>query len=232
MKFEKIKIMKKIIFPELKEYNEEVLPIQDSPRLKRTIIRMQTLLSTYNIPIDTNTFVNKQTIDFGLATSEIENHIGKLVRQYSENRQEEILKQVFHYIHFWGGITGRGVYVQKGGFEKNFKLENYKKIVDKMIFLKQDTLCEDLKEIEKLFISIPNVGVAYGTKHLKFWSFYANKEKIDLPILDSILTIRLLYRCNPTWKDYYPYVIQMQEEAKNRKISVTALERTLYNEFN
>ena len=119
--------MKKIIFPELKEYNEEVLPIQDSPRLKRTIIRMQTLLSTYNIPIDTNTFVNKQTIDFGLATSEIENHIGKLVRQYSENLQEEILKQVFHYIHFWGGITGRGVYVQKGGFEKNFKLENYKK---------------------------------------------------------------------------------------------------------
>jgi hypothetical protein len=90
VKFEKIKILKKIIFPELKEYNEEVLPIQDSPRLKRTIIRMQTLLSTYNIPIDTNTFVNKQTIDFGLATSEIENHIGKLVRQYSENRQEEM----------------------------------------------------------------------------------------------------------------------------------------------
>ena len=232
MKFEKIKIMKKIIFPELKEYNEEVLPIQDSPRLKRTIIRMQTLLSTYNIPIDTNTFVNKQTIDFGLATSEIENHISKLIRQYSENRQEEILIQVFHYIHFWGGITGRGVYVQKGGFEENFKLETYKKIVDKIILVNQDTLSEDLKKIENLFISIPFIGVAYGTKHLRFWSINANKNNIQLPILDRIISRNLLKTPYFAWRHYYSYVKQMQEEAMKRKVSVTALERLLYNKFN
>lgn len=220
-----------IIFPEL-NYHKEILPIQNSDRLKSSITKMKTLLNSCNITIETNRFVNEQTIDFGEALQNIENQIKTLILQYSEKPDNEILKQVFHYIHFWGGITGRGIYVQKGGFEENFKLETYKEIVEKIKTLKQDTLCEDLKEIEKLIVTIPFIGVAYGTKHLKFWSLYINQEKIDLPILDSILTIRLLYKCNPTWKDYYPYVIQMQEEAKKRKVSVTALERALYNKFN
>ncbi len=223
--------MKKIIFPEL-NYSEELLPIQNSDRLKSSIMKMNTLFVNYNIPIDTNRFVSEQTIDFGEVLENIENHIGYLIRQYSEKPEDEILKQVFHYIHFWGGITGRGIYVKNGGFFKNFNINTYKEIVYKIKVLKQETLCEDLKEIEKLIVAIPFIGVGYGTKHLKFWSLYVNQEKIDLPVLDSILTIRLLYKCNPTWKDYYQYVIQMQEEAKKRKISVTALERALYNEFN
>jgi len=220
-----------IIFPELNCIGE-LLPIQNSNRLKKSIKGMLTIFKTYNITIDTNRFINEQTIDFGKATLEIENHISLLIKDYLTDENDTKLIEIFHYIHFWGGITGRLIYVKKGGFYKNFSVKTYKAIVDKIKVLEQDTLCKNLKEIEKLFSSIPFIGVAYGTKHLRFWSITANKKDIQLPILDSILTIRLLYKCNPTWKDYYPYVIQMQEKAKNLKTSVTALERALYNEFN
>lgn len=224
--------MKKIIFPKLKEYKEEVSLIQDSNRLNSSITKMKTLLNSYNITIDTETFINEKTIDFGEALQNIENHIKTLILQYSKNPKDETLIQVFHYIHFWGGITGRGIYVKNGGFCNNFNINTYRTIVEKIIDLKQDTLHRGIEEIVILFKSINQLGVSFSTKHLKFWSLNANKENIDLPVLDSILTIRLLYKCNPTWTDYYPYVIQMQEEANNRKVSVTALERALYNKFN
>jgi hypothetical protein len=224
--------MKKIIFPEFTEYPKESLPIQNSIRLRKSIRGILTIFNTYKITIDTNTFVNPQTIDFGEALQNIENHIKTLILHYSKNQEDETLKEIFHYIHFWGGVTGRNIYTINGGFENNFNIDTYKKIVEKTIYLKQETLYEDLKQIEKWFMSIPQLGVAFGTKHLRFWSINANENKIELPILDSILTIRLLYKCNPTWNNYYPYVIQMQEEAKNRKVSVTKLERALYNKFN
>jgi hypothetical protein len=104
--------------------------------------------------------------------------------------------------------------------------------VNKIIVLKQDTLCNDLKEIEKLIVSIPYLGVAYGTKHLRFWSIYANQNNIELPILDSIIAKKLLKKPYFAWRHYCPYVKQMQEEAMKRKVSVTALERLLYNKFN
>jgi hypothetical protein len=194
---------------------------------------MLTIFKTYDITIDTNRFVNEQTIDFGEALQNIENQIKILILQYSEKPDDKILKQVFHYIHFWGGNTGRGIYVQKGGFKENFKLKTYKEIVEKIKTLKQDTLSEDLKEIEKLIVTIPFIGVAYGTKHLRFWSIYANKNGIELPILDSVIAKNLLNNqkyC--AWRHYCSYVKQMLEETKKRKVSVTALERALYNKFN
>jgi hypothetical protein len=224
--------MKKIIFPEFTEYPKESLPIQNSIRLRKSIRGILTIFNTYKITIDTNTFVNPQTIDFGEALQNIENHIKTLILHYSKNQEDEILKEIFHYIHFWGGVTGRGIYVQKGGFEMNFKIDTYKEIVDKIIVLKQDTLCEDLKEIEKLFISIPYIGVAYGTKHLRFWSINANENKIELPILDSIISKNILITPYFAWRHYCSYVIQMQKEAKKSSVSVSALERALYNKFN
>ncbi|MGV1011064.1 MAG: hypothetical protein ACOYBS_01345 [Flavobacterium sp.] len=224
--------MKKLIFPVVKEYKEEVSLIQDSNRLKSSITKMKTLLNSCNITIDTNRFVNEQTIDFGEALQNIENHINTLILQYSKNPKDETLIQVFHYIHFWGGITGRGIYVKNGGFDNNFNINTYRTIVEKIIDLKQDTLCEDLKEIEKLFITLPFIGVAYGTKHMRFWSITSNKNKIELPILDSIIAKNMFDTKYFAWRHYCSYAKQMQEEAKKRKVSVTALERTLYNEFN
>jgi hypothetical protein len=220
-----------IIFPEL-NCNGKLLPIQNSERLKKSIKGMLTIFKTYNIKIDTNRFINEQTIDFGKATLEIEVHISSLINGYLIDENDNKLIDIFHYIHFWGGITGRLIYVKKGGFAKNFNVKTYKAIVDKIKVLKQDTLCEDLKEIEKLFISFPYIGVAYGTKHLRFWSITSNKNKIELPILDSIIAKNMFDTKYFAWRHYCSYVIQMREEAINRKVSVTAFERQLYNHFN
>lgn len=224
--------MKKLIFPELKYYSETVVPITDSERLKKSIKGMLTLFRTKDISIGQDKFINGQTEDFGEATLKIEKHIGDLIQEYCKNKTDEKLVEIFHYIHLWGGITGRNIYVRKGGFENNFKLDDYKKIVEKIIDLKQATLETDLKEIEKLFMSIPFIGVAYGTKHLRFWSINTNKNNIQLPILDRVISIGLFDTPYCAWRHYYSYVQQMLEEAEKRNISITALERTLYNEFN
>jgi hypothetical protein len=184
--------MNKITFPKLNYYSESVIPITDSERLKKSIKGMLTLFKTKDISIGQDKFINGQTEDFGNATLEIEKHISDLIQEYFKNKTDEKLVEIFHYIHLWGGITGRNIYVQKGGFENNFKLDYYKKIVDKIIDLKQATLETDLKEIEKLFISIPYIGVAYGTKHLRFWSINTNKNNIHLPVLDRVISIGLL----------------------------------------
>lgn len=228
----KILLMKKITFPELNDYSETVVPITDSERLKKSIKGMLTLFKTKDISIGQDKFINGQTEDFGEATLKIENHIGDLVQEYCKNKSDKKLIEIFHYIHLWGGITGRGIYVRNGGFDNNISIEIYKTIVEKIISLQQETLETDLKEIEKLFISIPYIGVAYGTKHLRFWSLNANKNNIHLPVLDRVISIGLLNTPYCAWRQYYSYVKQIQEEAEKRKISITALERTLYNEFN
>jgi hypothetical protein len=224
--------MKKITFPELNNYSDDLNPITNSDRLKKSIKGMLTLFKTQDISIGQAEFIDDQTEDYGNATLEIEKHIGWLIQEYCKNKSDKKLVDIFHYIHLWGGITGRGIYVRNGGFENNFKLDYYKTIVEKIIVLKQASLETDLKEIEKLFISIPFIGVAYGTKHLRFWSINANKSSIQLPILDRVISNGLLNTPYCAWRHYYSYVKQMQEEAEKRKISITALERTLYNEFN
>lgn len=224
--------MKKITFPELNDYSEIIAPITDSVRLRKSIKGILTLFKTYSISIGQEEFINDQTEDFGNATLKIEKHIGELIQEYCKNKTDEKLVEIFHYIHLWGGITGRFIYLRNGGFDNNFSIEIYKTIVEKIIALQLDTLEYDLKVIKKLFISIPFIGVAYGTKHIRFWSIYANKNNIHLPVLDRIISIGLFDTSYCAWRHYYPYVKQMLEEAEKRKISITALERTLYNEFN
>lgn len=180
--------MKKITFPELNNYSDDLNPITNSDRLKKSIKGMLTLFKTQDISIGQAEFIDDQTEDYGNATLEIEKHIGWLIQEYCKNKSDKKLVDIFHYIHLWGGITGRGIYVRNGGFENNFKLDYYKAIVEKIIVLKQASLETDLKEIEKLFISIPFIGVAYGTKHLRFWSINANKSSIQLPILDRVIS--------------------------------------------
>lgn len=224
--------MKKITFPELNNYSDDLNPITNSDRLKKSIKGMLTLFKTQDISIGQAEFIDNQTEDYGNATLEIEKHIGDLIKKYCNEPNSDLLKTIFHYIQLWGGITGRNIYVRNGGFENNFKLDYYKSIVEKIIVLKQDTLESDLKVIEEQFTQIPHIGVAYGTKHIRFWSINANKNSIQLPILDRVISIGLLNTPYCAWRHYYTYVKQMQEEAEKRNISITALERTLYNKLN
>lgn len=221
----------KIIFPDL-TYSNEVQLLINSAKMQKSITGIKTILNRLGYFTNADELFENNPDDYASALARTENRIKLLIKDYKKSKSDDKLLTIFHHIHFWGGITGRNIYTRNGGFKNNFNIDTYKKIVEKTIYLKQETINEDLKQIADWFMSIPQLGVAFGTKHLRFWSINANENKIELPVLDSILTIRLLYKCNPTWKDYRSYVKQMQEEAKKRSLPVTALERALYNEFN
>lgn len=221
-----------IDFPKIRTFPKKLVPIEHSQRLKLTIIRMKTLFTNNRIKINTDSFIPNNDVDFGNATFEIENHIGNLIKEYIKVNDENKLIEVFHFIHFWGGITGRNIYVKNGGFDKNFNLEAYKKIVYMLIVLNEENISKDLKDIQLLFKHIPNIGLSYASKHMRFWSMYANEKNIELPILDSIIAKGLFNTNNFDWRHYCPYVIEMRNFAKEKKTTVTILERELYNYFN
>ena len=221
-----------IEFPNIKNFPKKINPLEHSQRLKLTITRMQTTFTNRGININTKFFIPNENIDFGKATFEIENHIGNLIREYVKNNDDNKLIEIFHFIQFWGGITGRNIYVKNGGFENNFNIETYKKIVHILIVLNEENICKDLNKIQFLFESIPNIGLSYASKHICFWSKNANINNIELPILDSILANRLLKTKYFAWRHYCPYVIEMRKIAKDKNTTVNILERELYNYFN
>jgi hypothetical protein len=220
-----------IEFPNLNSFPKKINPLEHSQRLKLTITRMQTTFTNRGININTKFFIPNENIDFGKATFEIERHIEKLIKEYVYINDDNKLIEIFHFIQFWGGITGRNIYVKNGGFENNFTLDAYKAIVEIAININPETCKDDLKKVEVLSKQIKNIGISFTTKHLSFWSRFTNKYNFILPVLDSTLSLNLLYKCNPSWKDYRQYVEQMQIEASKKNTTVTILERELYNYF-
>lgn len=222
----------KIEFPQIHSFPEKMNPIEHSQRLKLTIIRMKTLFTKKNIEINSDSFIPNNDIDFGKATFKIENHIGNLISEYVKVNDDNKLIEIFHLIHFWGGITGRNIYVKNGGFDNNFNLEAYKKVVHILIVLNEENICKDLKEIQILFKHIHNIGISYSSKHMRFWTKNANQNNIELPILDSIIANGLFITKYYDWRHYCPYVIKMRNFAKESKTTISILERELYNYFN
>lgn len=221
-----------IDFPKITSFPKKLVPIEHSQRLKMTIIRMKTLFIKKNIKINSNLFLPNNDIDFGKVTFDIETHIGNLISEYLKVNDDNKLIEIFHFIQLWGGFTGRNIYVKNGGFENNFNIEIYKKIVNILIVLKEENLCKDLKEIQILFCQIPNIGLSFASKHMHFWSKNANENNIELPILDSIIANGLFKSNYFNWRHYYPYVVEMRNFAYKHKTTVGVLERELYNYFN
>jgi hypothetical protein len=87
---------------------------------------------------------------------------------------EECLKKIFIYIHVWGGIAGRNIFVMGKNFEGNFKPKTYKCAID---LLRNKKIGEALKKLN----SIAYLGTSFSTKHIHFWSLG------ELPIYDSVI---------------------------------------------
>lgn len=222
----------KIEFPHINNFPKKISLLKDSERLRLSISRMKTLQENKNIVIHTHSFIPNNDIDFGQATFEIESHIERLIKEYVYSNDNNKLIEIFHFIQLWGGITGRNIYVKNGGFENNFSLGTYKAIIEIATNINQETRKADLKKVELLSKQIKNIGISFTTKHLSFWTRFTNKHHFILPVLDSTLSLNLMYKCNPTWNDYKHYVEQMQKEASINNTTVTILERELYNYFN
>lgn len=221
-----------ITFPELPNYPNELVLLQDTDRLRNSSKSIATFFKNRELPVDYKSLFENEPDNYPMAVQRMEDRIAGLIKKYLNNPTDNNLILIFHHIQFWGGSSGRNIYNKNGGFEKNFDIKTYKKIIEKTIHLSKDNLCKELNEIAKLFISIPQLGISFSTKHLRFWSLNANKNKFELPIMDSIIADELLKnRKYLAWKYYCSYVKQMQEEANKRKVTVTNLERLLFNYY-
>ena len=221
-----------ITFPELQYYRNELVLLKDSDRLRKSSKSIATFFRNKELHVDYESLFENGPDNYPMAVQRMEDRIAGYIKEYLNNPTDNNLISVFHHIQFWGGTYGKNIYARNGGFDNNFKIDIYKHIIEKTIHLSQDNLCNELNEIEKLFNSIPQLGISFGTKHLRFWSLNANKNKIELPIMDSVIADELLKnRKYLAWKYYCSYVKQMQEEANKRKVSVTNLERLLFNDF-
>jgi len=117
---------------------------------------------------------------------------GELVSKIDENinatkgnnneQDDESLLQTFDLIHAWGGKMGRSPYVRRDKHGRSSR-ENFLEWID---FYKQGIKLiqeDDPQSALSEFCKIPQIGMSFGSKHLRFWGGY--------PILDTRMWLLL-----------------------------------------
>ena len=69
-----------------------------------------------------------------------QSRIYTLINEFNGSANCETLCEIFHYIQLWGGVSGRNIYVMNGGFENNFRIDQY---------LSLTRICKELKAVFK-----------------------------------------------------------------------------------
>ena len=107
--------------------------------------------------------------------SKIEENINAIKRDINEHADTNLL-QTFDLIHAWGGKMGRSPYVKRDeqGRSSRDKFSDWINLYKQGIQLAQKK--DPLSALSE-FCKIPQIGVSFGSKHLRFWGGY--------PILDT-----------------------------------------------
>lgn len=168
---------------------------------------------------------------------ELEYAIFELIDSYQEN--DDTLEKIFHLIQIWGGRTGRWIYI-KQVFHWTDIEPLYRSFVDYFRALNtidEDTLNGSYTTIETFWRSLHHVhykgmGIAFITKHSRFW-MHKNLPDRMLPIYDSTFSHNVMGKGrNARLKDLIDYWRAMITKAEKEDVSLTALERQLFNYFN
>ena len=165
--------------------------------------------------------------------NDLEQHIFKLVRDYSETDSDnETLLMVFHLIQIWGGYSGNHIYLDnETGFNWDEIKEPYKELVHSCISITEDVTDEKAREgvfnaICKFNEEISNIGISFITKHTRFWT--SKKLGVNmLPIYDSIMAAYHKKNGKKPWniKNYWAWMISQRHEGE----SLADTERRLFN---
>ena len=180
--------------------------------------------------------------------SEVEYYLFKKINTFydvSKIDDNEII-DVFHKIQCWGGRGGRRIY-QGEGFNENFKLDVYKKVVNNCLTLDLDTdwvneVSEWTFDLHEIF----GIRTSFSTKHIRFWLYKKLKDNTP-PILDEVIQgkkdktgmwisgLNFYNQDNPIdrykKKDLKRYWVEMIKKSKEENISLLDLERILFNHF-
>lgn len=141
-----------------------------------------------------------------------------ILKWWQEQENDELLVRIFILIQFWGGNTGRNIFVRGGGFNKNFHIKHYKKAIHNL-----DNPSLAVGHIN----GIKNFGTSFATKHLHFWSAGTNNQ---YPIFDSVIS-RLMYGRNVTQNKnrYIQFYHEMHAYASEKGVTCNVIERSLFN---
>lgn len=162
---------------------------------------------------------------------DLEDDIAGLTCRWSRDRDDDLLQEVFHKIQIWGGEHGRYIYVQGPAFDWAEIGEPYRKLVEAC--LEDGRTYGSLARKAKGFNSAMKdqgrrLGMSFITKHMHFWSAVLRGDNA-LPIFDEIMARGL--RIRPKWENLETYWQCMEDKALAERVSISALERQLFNYF-
>jgi hypothetical protein len=233
-----------LCFPQL-VWSDKVVPLVASSRLSDSIHRMCTILRGVNLdPIasrigsarEVQKFSNKE---FGVQVEKLGAEIrGKIKDVKGEKKfSESAMREIFHLVQLWGGVSARNIYVLGGGFEVNWDYEAYCSIADLCMTANSDNCRETVSSILPLVNKIDNWGLAFASKHCSFW----NGASADphLPIFDRVLCEGLFGVGYPNAKTrmkfsneiYCQFIAGLFDCKRLSNASIPSIERSLFNFF-
>lgn len=213
--------------PELDMNTPPVLA--DSPRLKKSIKGMFTIMCNKGFEQAVRDFDACADDDFAVKTQALERSIESKIKLYfNRPRSDDAIREVFHLIQLWGGVAGRGIYNQDGGFAKNFDCDAYKSLID--VALNPDPCREkNIQRAEKATNEIRYFGISFSTKHLRFWSLFGCDG--SFAIYDRVMAKGCFGRKSPLWSHYGEYISGLKEVAEKQRVTINEIERFCFAFF-
>jgi hypothetical protein len=202
------------------------LSFTDDKRLRGSIKGMKTTL--FRAGFQSAAELIEETDD-GLLPSRLkalEEYILQKMRDYLEHPDTKKLPEIFHSVQLWGGKTGRFIYTRGGGFAQNYDGPAYEEFAGWAANRSACQLGERISALRSASERIGYFGVAFGTKHARFWSQAAGAP--PLPIYDRLLAQGAFGFKMPSWLHYPAYVDEMTHLAGLLDLDVYQLERRAF----
>lgn len=174
----------------------------------------------------------------------LENTIFNLIDtfQFEQDEYAEKLERVFHMIQIWGGQMGKNIYV------KNYFQNNKDKVLSSYALLVRSCLqllgepYDESRDFEKVITevsdslkdfcrNIDGMGIAFATKHTRFWLSRSLGRDNVLPIYDSLMAKGIMKRKNPSFGSLLGYWNAMKTKSNEERICLFDLERRLFRHF-
>lgn len=214
-------------------------------------------LRNQKIPLGTYTYLkNNRIVDDHLLDGipdmeKLEECINEKIKSYNGN-DDESLYDIFCLIQIWGGNYGKIVFINNQDFESRWNgviRDKYRELVNVCIGIhanRNSVLGIGEDDVDIIYNAIwgilnaregknkvvPGFGVAFITKHTRFW-LQKNNFNNPLPIFDSVMSWGLFERQNADITHLRQYWVRMIKKAESLKNGMTllALERQLFNFF-
>lgn len=207
-----------------------LLPLlSDTVRLRSSIKAMKTIMGNRGLAQIAALIPDTHDEFLPQHLNALENSIIADMTAYLQNPHQALLEPIFHKIQLWGGVAGRHIYVKGRGFAANWNPAAYADFVQaSTTSVHWHGPDPRIKQLSLVAERIKQFGVAFGTKHARFWAQAANVK--PLLIYDRIMARGCLGK-NATWNDYGHFNAKMADHALQANTNVATLERHAFNAF-